>query len=421
MLGTSNITTTLVGNEIGITSHNIRELCTSSNINKWSKKKPVILDEPAPNRQAAWWKDKFGLCGFTIPSSGNINNIVGKDWTYNQPIGPNTPKRIADFGGYYHQAGPCLTHNHKNGITFNKTTQTSVVFKFETNDPSSTTELAINDFDSGALGDCYLTIKVSGQNTLFMLSAPAKLKEYWQGGVERDALSIEIPASSITSAGQYNIFCFLSTYKYVAGDDEHVATYYAFPTSSVSSPNVILTVTQESPVTISMQSISYSLTGQYKTLAEIEPPFGSPEGSNTWVLNSRGDLYIRMKIVAGSSITLSANQLRVVTNTYWDNGEYTIVGSMYDDSYKEITSPLLLYPGDTKYVYMGYNSALLYKNASGPAIPNEMAPGYNDPIYIQQSVRYYNQGTSAPTNGMGAFYSQYTNGSSNWQFKNVPM
>lgn len=377
-----------------------------------------MLDSPSPDRSSAWWKDKFGLCGFMIPSSGNINLIAGKDWVYNPPTG-NLPKRIADFTGYYHQAQPCLTHNHKNGITLNKTTETKAVFKFETNDPTSATELAINDFDTGQLGNCYLTIKVSGQNVLFMLSAPANIGSYWEGSAERDALSIEMPASLFPSAGTYNIFCFLSTYKYVVGDDEHVATYYAFPASSNSPQNVTLTVTQASPVRISMEQISYSLTGIYKTLDEIAPPFDTPEGMTIWVLNSRGDIYIKMKIVAESSITLAPNQLRLVTNTYWETGEFTIVGSMYDESYKEITSSILLYPGDTKYVYMGYDSALLYKNSSGPAIPNEMAPGYNYPLYIQQNVRYYNGGISAPTNGMGAFFSQYTQGSPRWEYKKV--
>ena len=40
-LGTTNITTTLVGNTLGVASRDVGVLCSSSLINKWSKNKPV--------------------------------------------------------------------------------------------------------------------------------------------------------------------------------------------------------------------------------------------------------------------------------------------------------------------------------------------------------------------------------------------
>jgi hypothetical protein len=41
MLPNSGITTTLVANTLGISSHSVSQLCTHSNINYYSKYKPI--------------------------------------------------------------------------------------------------------------------------------------------------------------------------------------------------------------------------------------------------------------------------------------------------------------------------------------------------------------------------------------------
>lgn len=40
-LASSGITTSLVGNTLGISNRNVGGLCTSSNVNPWSKWKPI--------------------------------------------------------------------------------------------------------------------------------------------------------------------------------------------------------------------------------------------------------------------------------------------------------------------------------------------------------------------------------------------
>lgn len=42
-LASSGITTSLVGNTLGISNRNVGGLCTSSNVNPWSKWKPYIV------------------------------------------------------------------------------------------------------------------------------------------------------------------------------------------------------------------------------------------------------------------------------------------------------------------------------------------------------------------------------------------
>ena len=54
-LASSGITTSLVGNTLGISNRNVGGLCTSSNVNPWSKWKPATV------------KDKAVRCRYTVP------------------------------------------------------------------------------------------------------------------------------------------------------------------------------------------------------------------------------------------------------------------------------------------------------------------------------------------------------------------
>ena len=47
-LPTTGITTTMVSQAIGLASNNVGALCSSSNINKWSKWKPVAYNTVSP-------------------------------------------------------------------------------------------------------------------------------------------------------------------------------------------------------------------------------------------------------------------------------------------------------------------------------------------------------------------------------------
>ena len=107
-LGTTSITTTLVGNALGIASKDVGTLCSAASINKWSKYKPVIY--PVIATTGNWWKAVDGNCGLSISEYSNINNLVtaitnGVIWNYNKPTGgASSPYRLGDFRGYAHDA-----------------------------------------------------------------------------------------------------------------------------------------------------------------------------------------------------------------------------------------------------------------------------------------------------------------------------
>ena len=109
-LGTTSITTTLVGQTIGVASRDVGTLCSSSLINKWSKYKPVIYPTIATAGITNWWKAVDGNCGLSIPEYSNIDSLVtsitnGVTWNYNKPTGgASSPYRLGDFRGYAHDA-----------------------------------------------------------------------------------------------------------------------------------------------------------------------------------------------------------------------------------------------------------------------------------------------------------------------------
>ena len=112
-LGTTNISTTLVANTIGTGSNDVGTLCTSSKINMWSKKKPVILNQLFPDRSGNWWLGIGNDCGITATHVGTIAEVINAidnnaiPMYYNKPTGGDSaPFRLADFAGYDHIAQP---------------------------------------------------------------------------------------------------------------------------------------------------------------------------------------------------------------------------------------------------------------------------------------------------------------------------
>ena len=118
-LGTTNITTTLVGQTIGVASRDVGTLCSASLINKWSFYKPVSISNKVTGIND---DDLFSINdGFTIPSyqypSLLLNaRLGGIDWVYSRPTGGAlSPFRLGDYRGYNHSAANWFTLYRTNG------------------------------------------------------------------------------------------------------------------------------------------------------------------------------------------------------------------------------------------------------------------------------------------------------------------
>lgn len=104
-LGTTNISTTLVGNAIGLASRDVGVLCSSSLINKWSKNKPVRYNTTSPITDSQRKEVNYGL-DIKQYTAAELNNNTIYSWNYLRPRGGNYNEyyRLGDFRGYNHQS-----------------------------------------------------------------------------------------------------------------------------------------------------------------------------------------------------------------------------------------------------------------------------------------------------------------------------
>jgi hypothetical protein len=104
-LPTTNITTTLVANTLGVTTRNVGKLCASSKINMWSKRKPVRdtrLSIPANEVGVGNSPNSAENYGLIIPAYQGDDSLLT---TYARPTGgSSSPYRLGDFRGYDHKA-----------------------------------------------------------------------------------------------------------------------------------------------------------------------------------------------------------------------------------------------------------------------------------------------------------------------------
>lgn len=77
-LGQTNISTTLVGNTLGISTHNVSQLCTSDKINILSGRKPVKQPYSNVDGVQNWWKAANGNWGIKLPETGSSTALPQK-------------------------------------------------------------------------------------------------------------------------------------------------------------------------------------------------------------------------------------------------------------------------------------------------------------------------------------------------------
>ena len=110
-LGTTNISTTLVGTTLSTSSRDVGTLCTHSAINKWSKCKPIRSSKLGGILQSDLQTANWGI---SAPSYSSLTSLFAAyhaipageaDWIYLKPRGGvSEPYRIGDFRSYDHSA-----------------------------------------------------------------------------------------------------------------------------------------------------------------------------------------------------------------------------------------------------------------------------------------------------------------------------
>ena len=102
-LPNTGITTSMVASAIGAATNDVGSLCKHSNVNKWSKWKPVIKAKVTGLTESDLSDAHYG---FTVP----YENAAGADtlsasWVYDKPTGgSSSPYRLGDFRNYLHSS-----------------------------------------------------------------------------------------------------------------------------------------------------------------------------------------------------------------------------------------------------------------------------------------------------------------------------
>ena len=102
----------------GISSTDVGTQCTSSNVNMWTDRHPVVYDSPLPLSEEQFKSVHYGFENVAIIQP-TLSNLTTKSMYYRQPIsGPNTwYYRASDFDGYNHNAKPIFDFTFPNNAS----------------------------------------------------------------------------------------------------------------------------------------------------------------------------------------------------------------------------------------------------------------------------------------------------------------
>lgn len=227
---TGSITTTMVGNEMGVSTRGVSALCTHTNVNKWAKYKPVRLNTSTPDRNSEWWKGDIRNCGFNPVITGTYLDMVSlynnsrdglNGWTYST-LTTGDYCRLADFRGYNHQAVPPISN-----FTVDRKTVTedgNQTLSFLITMSGGTNNLALGDISD--YGNYYFGILLYGTNNKKAIATSAyRLSTDSPPGAGQEC-SIGLHSLPL---GTFEAYPFISMRPIVQNDQELVNQFSTIP------------------------------------------------------------------------------------------------------------------------------------------------------------------------------------------------
>jgi len=308
-LSQTDITTTIVRNVLGEDDNNIGLLCSSNEINMWSKKKPIrsSLIEISYSNVG---KTGSGFYGLSLPAYDGDDSLLT---TYLQPTGGASQKfRIGDFRGYNHTAvipitiGDAPSQIERKERTFN--------FIFVS---SSEHQIAITDFDS----DYRLGVKVyEGSSEGGSLIGTASAED--AGGA-----SVTIDLSSANNDYVTIKFCITDYHKSWDGND--MVALYELPRETTS----------QNQNWIDVELIDEQVTEQVQTFSAIHDPINNRVAIDLETLSYTGTVYMTF---------LDKDKIAKDNDTFTISSSGTVHTFYHNDNF--ITG------GETHYVRVWLNS-----------------------------------------------------------------
>ena len=161
-LSNSDISVTVVRDELGASANDVGQLCVHPNVNPLSKWKPIRHSSTGPITESHL---KFANYGFEFPSFTTYQGASGSNWVYLKPDGSlYQPFRIGDFRGYDKYAEADIISGHKSGINLEVISMTNGI-TFGQQLSISTGSIKSSDFEY-IIGGCYFSVIIADGTTI---------------------------------------------------------------------------------------------------------------------------------------------------------------------------------------------------------------------------------------------------------------
>ena len=254
-LGTTNISTDLVGTTLQTSSRDVGTLCKHSAVNMWSRYKPI-----KKNKVTGLTHDDYGITRYA--GSGNYGIMIGDltatvgesyngaNWVYEKPTGSSTsPFRIGDFREYEHAAKVAMKHSYGNTEkVFARfvLTNPSVIYFDIPRTADNTYTITIEDIyplfsDSIIYGNYYLACDIYQRSATSGSPLATYYSElpigYSEGVYDNRARTIIIPDQTARTAGEYKMHLYISSHNANIPIGQIRKNYPIYWTSA--NPNII--------------------------------------------------------------------------------------------------------------------------------------------------------------------------------------
>lgn len=290
-LPNTGITSTMVASAIGASSRKWSALCKHTQINKWSKWKPVRHNSLVPITQAQLASTNFGLKPPTPKT--DYTEVMDVKWGYEKPTGSSTsPFRIGDFRNYYHNAGAIAYVEEK--IHINKTTITSREISLLMNTGGTNYLIGLDDF-IGDIGGYYYGAVLEERTNRYIITSNKTLAN---GGFSFTLDFTQAPFNLLWK--DYTIRHLLiskSSPTIQRLENFGAASYMSIPTADGEVNFTEMTVSTRPPsdgdLVVNFTHVGTSTLPQY--------PISNYQSLDGASMQTSGDLYFRVSLVNSSN------------------------------------------------------------------------------------------------------------------------
>lgn len=361
MLGTTNISVSLVRNTLGEATNSVGSLCKSSRINIWSKYKPVKYAADSTEGNANWYRADNRNCGIVFPVITNLARLDTEyfQWTHDAPTGTaSSPFRLGDFRKYNPNAVPFIRTGISTDFKLNLITDTMLHISLIGLTGSREDNLTLDDFkqSSTTLGDYYVTVQFVHSDGSVRLVQSANYEGTPPSGTVGENIklrdggtNIYIPASKL-SKGRYKVRIYLSNIP-ANGTQPGSPTYIALPSDiNNKTGNIYLDVVEEAGVSFRIDKLSYASNGVYKNIDERNIAMRTKTGdiyAHGYITTARDFTYTlygsrtRVQAIPSFVDTESAKMQCTLLNANKQRVEYIAVPAGSEVEFYLATGPIL--------------------------------------------------------------------------------